>query len=286
MIFLRTVCLRIKRRISSLGSLSGKVIVLGLSLLLTGCGSQELYTNLDESEANEMIAVLARQGISAAKEPGEENKFKVTVAKDRFADAVALLSSNGLPHQHFTDMGEAFKKTGLVSSPTEERIRFMHALADSLSETISHIDGVVDAKVHIVLPNNDPFAEKVQPSSASVFIKYRNTADVESFIPQIKQLVVNSIEGLTYDKVSVALFPSTEPVPGREMQAAQTVSTTMIPQRLWLIFGGAALLIFALGGIIATLFRRNAPAASAPAAIGTGQSAPALPANPAATAAK
>ena len=46
----------------------------------------------------------------------------------------------------------------------------MHALAQDLSATISRIDGVVVARVHIVLPDNNPFAEKVKPSSAAVFI--------------------------------------------------------------------------------------------------------------------
>ena len=65
-------------------------------------------------------------------------------------------------------VGVVFKKTGMVSSPSEERIRFMDAIAQDLSQTISMIDGVVDARVHVVLPENDPFAKNTLPSSAAV----------------------------------------------------------------------------------------------------------------------
>jgi type III secretion protein J len=67
----------------------------------------------------------------------------------------------------------------------------------------------VDARVHIVLPENDPLSEYFQPSSASVFIKHRQETDIQHFIHPIKQLVVNSIEGLTYEKVSIVPFACT-----------------------------------------------------------------------------
>jgi type III secretion protein J len=181
-----------------------------LTFVLTGCGRLELYSNLEEREANEMISILSEKGISAGKKAGEDNRYSVDVAPNKFAEAVALLKTGGLPRDTFSKMGEVFKKSGLVSSPTEERIRFMNALADSISETITHINGVVTARVHIVLPNNDPFADNTKPSSASVFIKAQADSNVEASIPQIKNLVVNSVEGLTYERVSVGLFTSTE----------------------------------------------------------------------------
>ena len=94
----------------------------------------------------------------------------------------------------------------MVSSPTEERIRFMDALAQDLSRTISEIDGVISARVHIVLPNNDPFAKNALPSSAAVAIRHRSDSDLEDHIPEIKNLVMNAIEGVDYDKITVTLF--------------------------------------------------------------------------------
>jgi type III secretion protein J len=180
------------------------MLVIG-ALLLTGC-RVELYADLDEQDANEMQAILLRQGIDCDKTIGKEQTYGLRVAKSRVAAAVEILKGYGFPRKKFADMGEVFKKEGLVSSPQEDRIRYIFALSQEVAETISLIEGVVSARVHIVLPENDPLSEYFQPSSASVFIKYRETLDIQQFIHPIKKLVVNSIEGLNYEKVSIVPF--------------------------------------------------------------------------------
>lgn len=188
------------------------VVALSFSLLLTACGKQNLYTNVPENQADEMIAVLAQHHIQASKSIGTvENSWNVQVTQDQFARAVTVLKSQGLPRDQFTNLSESFKKSGLVSSPEEERIRFMSALSQQIAETLTHIDGVVTARVIINIPNNDPMAEKIQPSSASVFILYKPNADIQSDAFQIKTLVANSVSGLSFDKVSLAMFPASLP---------------------------------------------------------------------------
>lgn len=177
-------------------------------LVLVGCNRIDLYSNLDEQDANEMQAFLLRQGIDCDKTIDKDLKCKLRVAKSQLAAAVEILKGQGLPKEKFTDMGVIFKKAGLVSTPQEDRIRFIYALSQEVAETISQIEGVITARVHIVLPENDPLSEYFQPSSASVFIKYRQSLDIQKFIHPIKQMVVNSIEGLDYEKVSVVPFPS------------------------------------------------------------------------------
>jgi type III secretion protein J len=182
--------------------------LLCLGLLLIGCDRVDLYNNLDEQDANEMQAILLRQGIDCDKTVGKELTCQLRVAKSQLAAAVEILKTHGYPKDKFTNMGTIFKKAGLVSTPQEDRIRFIYALSQEVAETISQINGVVTARVHIVLPENDPLSEYFQPSSASVFIKYRQSLDIQRFIHPIKQMVVNSIEGLNYENVSVVPFPT------------------------------------------------------------------------------
>jgi type III secretion protein J len=157
------------------------------------------------------MAALLDAGISCHKEPGEEGTWKVLCADQKFADAVNLLERQGLPQRPRQGIAEVFKKTGMISSPSEERIRFMDALAQDLAKTISMIDGVVDARVHVVLPENDPFARNAMPSSAAVAIKTRWDADITDFIPSVKGLVKNAIEGLSYEKIHVTVFKDNPP---------------------------------------------------------------------------
>ena len=180
--------------------------------LLAGCDKETtLHAGLEEQQANLVMAALIDAGISCHKSPGEEGTWNVMVAEPRFADAVNLLERKGLPRRPHMGVGEVFKKTGMISSPSEERIRFMDALAQDIARTISMIDGVVDARVHVVLPENDPFARNALPSSAAVAIRSRWDADITDIVPSVKGLVKNAIEGLQPEKIMVTIFRDSPP---------------------------------------------------------------------------
>ena len=183
-----------------------------LALLLAGCDKEAtLFSGLAESQANAALAALLESGIAATKAPGDEGTWNVMIGEKDFAEAATLCERRGLPRRTFNGVGVVFKKTGMVSSPSEERIRFMDAIAQDLSQTISMIDGVVDARVHVVLPENDPFAKNTLPSSAAVALRSRWDADLTEAIPQVKSLVKNAIEGLAYEKISVTVFKDPPP---------------------------------------------------------------------------
>lgn len=182
--------------------------LLAMLLVLTGC-SEVLYSNMDEKDVNEIMALLLKEGIECQKIVGTEGQWSIRVGKRAFSKSMAILKKYGLPRDKFKSIGDVFEKTGIISSPSEERIRFLHALSQEMSETISCIDGVITARVQIVLPQNNPFAEEATvPSSASVFIKHRKDVDITPQVMKIKELVVKSVEGLSFQNVTVALFPA------------------------------------------------------------------------------
>lgn len=182
-----------------IGKLMGLVLLI---TLLQGCDT-ELYSGLSEREANQMIATLNRQGISADRTMQEDGLMIVTVDKAAFADAVDILDKAGLPQEQFENLGDVFQGNGLVSSPMQERARMIYALGQELSNTVSQIDGVRTARVQVVLPDNDLMAGDGRPSSASVFIRHDPSLKVDDLIPRIKTLVANGISDLDYDRVSV-----------------------------------------------------------------------------------
>ncbi|MGI9491129.1 MAG: type III secretion system inner membrane ring lipoprotein SctJ [Geminicoccaceae bacterium] len=177
-----------------------------ICMVLAGC-KVELNTGLDERDANEIMAVLLKNGISAHREMSKEKTLTVYVEESRFADAVEILQAHSLPREKFSDLCSVFSGEGMISSPVEDRARLICALSQDLSRTISEIDGVMSARVHVVLPKGDIGRAKGGPSSASVFIRHHEDAPIDKLGPQIKMLVANGIEGLVYDKVSVAMVP-------------------------------------------------------------------------------
>jgi len=179
--------------------------LLVLALLLSGCGVQ-LFSGLSEPEANEVVAALSSVGISATKGAIDDKRWSVTVSEGDLPNALETLKQRGLPRDRFQNLGELFKKEGLMSTPTEERIRYIHGISQELSETIGQIDGVVSARVHIVIPASDPLMDKVKPSSASVFVKHRNDVNLETIAPALRTLILRGVEGLSYENISVSFF--------------------------------------------------------------------------------
>ena len=190
---------------------AARVLALGLCLLLAAC-KVELHSGLDERDANEILAILLKNDIAANRIAAKDETLTVMVDENKFAEAVDILEAHSLPREKFSDLCSVFTGEGMISSPVEDRARLICALSQELSHTISEIDGVMSARVHVVLPENDLGRSKATPSSASVFIRHHEDAPIDKLSPQIKMLVANSIEGLVYDKVSIAMVPVVSPV--------------------------------------------------------------------------
>ena len=239
-----------------------RALVLLAALLLSACEA-ELYNNLDQRQANEMVATLQQRGIPAQRMAVKGGQYTVVVDKGRFADAINILKEAGLPKQEFQTMGQVFKKDGLVSSPTQERAQMIFALSQELSRTVSEIDGVLSARVHLVLPENDPLRQQLVPSSASVFIRHRSNTPVGNLVPQVKMLVANGVAGLSYDKVSVVLVPvdAQKPIQGQDLEMVSFFGMWIQRDNLtqaWIMFFGLVALVFLLAGALGfVLFRRS-----------------------------
>lgn len=192
------------------------ITMLALCSGISACNYNTLYSDLDEQQANEMLALLLRASLDAQKNQRDKS-WELQVSERDLPTAVTILKSHGYPRDKYQSLGDVFKKEGFVSSPLEERARLLHGLSQELSRTISEIDGVVVARVHLAIPEKDVLSEKRAPSSASIFIKHRAESTVTDQLGSIKALVVNSVEGLPYENVTVTLFQAEfgiAPVPG------------------------------------------------------------------------
>jgi len=186
---------------------TGRLAAASLCALTLNACNVDLYGNLDQQEANEMLATLLRHHILAERTAGKDGRFTVAVDEKSIADAIGVLDEYGLPKPHFATLCDVFKKDGLVSSPVQERMQMICALNQELSHTISNIDGILSAEVHVVLPENDPLRQQLIPAQASVAFHYREGAPVDNLKPRIQALVANSVAGLLYDNVKVTPFP-------------------------------------------------------------------------------
>ncbi|MGY2375253.1 type III secretion system inner membrane ring lipoprotein SctJ [Pseudomonas sp. SDO524_S393] len=183
-------------------------------LTLSGCSDRvELHRQLSEQEANEVIAELADKHIRAQKVPAKDG-VTVAVNANDIGRAVRTLEAAGLPKIARTTLGDTFRKEGVISTPLEERARYIYALSQELEATLSNIDGVIVARVHVVLPERIAPGEPVQPASASVFIKHDPRLDPDNIRARVRRMVASSIPGMTTavdnpQKLTVIFVPAT-----------------------------------------------------------------------------
>ena len=185
---------------------------LGLVLLaacgLSACGQADLYTNVSEREANEMMVALAQAGVEAKKRPGAQDAFIVSAPGGDFTYAMQVLSAADFPRYEDDGVFDAMLEQTMVSTQAQERLRTNAYLTAQLNESLTTIDGVQVARVHVVTPVKNRMGQAFAEPTASVLIKHHPDADIASEVAQVKNIVTNAVEDLSYDRVTVALFPA------------------------------------------------------------------------------
>lgn len=238
-------------------------MILLACVLLAACNRVTLYNELDEQQANDVMAALLGSGVTSEKNPSTTKKgWEVRVNRGDFPYAMQILNSRGLPHATYRSLGDIFKKEGFASSALEERARYIYGLQQEISRTLSRIDGVVEARVHIALPESDPLGGRDNDSSASVVIFERPGAKLRDRETDLKVFVKDSVEGLgDVNKVTIKFF--TIAAPGADQQASVPVAMSSVGPIALVGLGLAALLglAFAFRGNLRT---RLAPAKVAP----------------------
>ncbi len=241
------------------------VLMAGVALLLAGCKS-EVYKGLTEQQANAMMAVLLKHDIESEKVYSKSG-YSLNVENGKVVQTLELMRQNNLPREDYQSMGEVFAAKGMISSSTEEQARMAYALSQELSDTFSSIDGVLTARVHVVLGSQDLATGTKTKPSAAVFLRHTPESQATNLISKIKELTSNAIPGLRQDDVSVMLVPVRETV--TVPMGAKTQDGSQMTVNRWLMLAALAMLVLALAGlgIAGYLFRKIKPEDSAAAEV-------------------
>ncbi|MEM7526940.1 MAG: type III secretion inner membrane ring lipoprotein SctJ [Pseudomonadota bacterium] len=203
---------------------------LALVLLVAAC-KQDVYSGLDEHQVNEMVAVLASHGIEARRDRDKDGTFVLQVSDAEVAPAITLLREAGLPRVTFETLGEVFSAGGVFGTPFEQHARYVHAMNQELSATITAIDGIRFAKVLVTAPQKGRFDQEAPPATASVAIHYERGRDVRSQLSSIKMLVAHALPNLDYDDVAVAIFEAGGPVVAERLEQPLAKPGSPLPAR-------------------------------------------------------
>jgi type III secretion protein J len=197
------------------------VPILMFCLFLAGC-SRQVETGLSQDDAQRIVVLLRENGISATMELDAGQKkgtdawlVAVRGRSDTVVRSWKILNENGLPRQKLKGLEGVFEDAGMIPTASEEKARLLSGLDGELMRTLDSISGVVDARVQVVLPDNNPLVDKSEqtPTTASALIQF--TGDEPPLkLEEAKSLISKSIEGLSSANV-VVVFRKVEikPIP-------------------------------------------------------------------------
>jgi flagellar M-ring protein FliF len=179
------------------------VAVVGLIVFISRLGGSTtmgiLYSDLAPETAAGVVDELESRGIPY--ELSDSGRV-VWVPRQDVAATRLDMSALGLPDS--TDGWSILDDQGITSSEFDQRVGYQRAMEGELAATISVIDGVMGANVHLVIPEQDLFVGDEIQASASVLLQTGGSTGVSpTQVQAIVNLVASSVEGLAADQVTV-----------------------------------------------------------------------------------
>lgn len=191
------------RRLAILGGIGAALVTVlffGLSLAVAP-DYAPLYRDMSPAEASRVVGALESAGF---KVQTDSTGSIVSVPREDIARARMELAGAGLPDDG-TPGWEIFDEaSGLGMNTFMQKVNRLRALEGELARSIQTIDGIDAARVHLVLPEREPFTRERPRPSASVIVRGRGSRQLGQRQGQaIRALVASAVPDLAPAQVTV-----------------------------------------------------------------------------------
>lgn len=160
-----------------------------------------LYSDLQPADSAAVIERLKNLKVKYDVRDGG-NSIAITPA-EMVAELRISLAAEGIPKSGTAGF-ELLDGTNFGMTAFKEVVNYQRALQGELERTITSLDAITSARVHIVQPEKSVFAKRGNIATASVMLKLRPGAKLEAKqIKGIQNLVSGSVEGLAIENVSI-----------------------------------------------------------------------------------
>ncbi|NBR40515.1 MAG: flagellar M-ring protein FliF, partial [Alphaproteobacteria bacterium] len=189
-----------QRSLPTFIALAVAVLGLGAYLWMQQPTRTTLYAGLPEAEKSRVLDALRNSGVSVTLDPVTGD---VLVPTENYHSSRMTLAAQGLPASAATGY-EQLDSIQMGSSRSVEAARLKQSQELELARSISEIDLVISARVHLALPDKEVFVRQQAEPTASVFLQLaRGRSLGRSQVEAITHLVSASIPSLTKENVSV-----------------------------------------------------------------------------------
>ncbi|WP_445147317.1 type III secretion system inner membrane ring lipoprotein SctJ [Dyella sp. Tek66A03] len=208
---------------------------------------------LDERQANEVLAVLLHNNISAQKKHEGKAGFVVRVGQADLPEAIELMQRESLPSAPRSQISSSFPADSMVSTPLSERVRLLSAIERRLEESLAVIAGVNSARVHVSYDSFNHSGTQNLPQDVHVaaVLVHGPGLDEQALLQSVKRLLRNTFAHVDYDNVSVLL---TEAPQARTLRATPESSGSTKGPVVWSALAAVGLLV----AVFSTFIRRIA----------------------------
>lgn len=176
-------------------------LVVSLALWLTRPSFVTLYPGMAEQDGAQVLEALDRNSIRHRLDPVSG---AVQVPASQLHEARLKLATDGLPKASGFGFELLQQDQGLGTSRLIEDARYHRAIEGELARSVSTLDSVESARVHLALPRQSVFVrDRARPSASVLLNLYAGRTLDESRIAGIVHLVSSSIPDLEPEQVTV-----------------------------------------------------------------------------------
>ncbi|PCH62160.1 MAG: flagellar M-ring protein FliF, partial [Gammaproteobacteria bacterium] len=162
---------------------------------------QVLFSGMQAKEASEVVSILQQSGIKYKLDP---STGQLLVPAGKIQSLRLKMAAEGLPRSASPGMDILNEDQGFGTSQFIERARYQRALEQELARSITEIQNIRSARVHLATPKQSVFVRDRKPSTASVVINLYAGRNLEQGqVAAITHMVASSVPNMASDNVNV-----------------------------------------------------------------------------------
>jgi flagellar M-ring protein FliF len=179
------------------------VVAVALVSLITLAGRPQyvaIFTKLSDADAG---AISTKLKDLKADYKLADNGSTIMVAQQSAADLRLQLASAGLPTQSKFSF-DSLNTMHLGETDADRKLRYVLGLQNELENTLKTLNGVQDARVHIVMPEQSLFVDSQKAATTAVTLKLvPGTKLGDDQVRAVANLLAGSVEGLQPENVTI-----------------------------------------------------------------------------------
>ncbi|MCE2991325.1 MAG: flagellar M-ring protein FliF, partial [Candidatus Jidaibacter sp.] len=191
-----------KLLLAGLGVFLTIALLVALSIKLTAAPMSLLYTNLSSSDAALVASRL--EGLGEPYQSANDGK-DILVYSNRALPLRMSFAQEGIPSSGNIIGYEIFDKNdSLGTSQFIYNVNLVRALEGEIARTISSLNSIESARVHIVIPKKELFSKSNSETSASVVLKIKGNLQLsKQEVAAISHLISTAVPGLKVENITI-----------------------------------------------------------------------------------